>query len=88
MAIDTELEKYFSDMDELFETQGWQTLVGDLKHNAVHIQSVEHCKTIEDLHFRKGQLAVLTQMVTLAASTRDAHEQAIREDSEEVHNGD
>ena len=88
MAIDIELEKYFSDMDEMFETQGWQALVGDLKHNAIHIDSVEHCKTIEDLHFRKGQLAVLTQMVTLADSTRDAHEQAIIEDEEEVYNGD
>tara|TARA_R110002153_G_C13321282_1_gene497130 strand:- start:2117 stop:2380 length:264 start_codon:yes stop_codon:yes gene_type:complete len=85
--IDSELEKYFSDMDVMFDTAGWKTLVGDLSFNATNIDSIEQAKTLEDLHFRKGQLIVIAQIVNLEASTRDAHEQAIIEAEEAVEDG-
>lgn len=85
--IDSELEKYFSNMDEMFATAGWKTLISDLNFNATNIDSIEQAKTLEDLHFRKGQLIVLAQIVNLEASTRDAHEQAIAEAEEAMSDG-
>ena len=53
---DNELELYFRQMNELFHTEGWKTLVKDLSSNIPIINSVESTKDDKDLYFRKGQL--------------------------------
>ena len=82
--IDKDLELYYRNASDMFVTEGWKTLMSDLTANANNINSVEHTKDGEDLHFRKGQLSVLGSLLTLETQLKEAEEQAlIAEDYED-----
>jgi len=55
----------------------------DLMNNVSVINSVESAKDNEDLFFRKGQLAVIANMLNLETQLNAAEEQIEQEESEE-----
>jgi len=75
---DNELELYFRDMNELFRTNGWKTIVKDLSSNIPIINSVEHTKDDKDLYFRKGQLNIMGTLLNLEETTRIGQEESQR----------
>jgi|TARA_R110000737_G_scaffold270547_1_gene277725 hypothetical protein len=76
---DNELELYFRQMNELFHTEGWKTLVKDLSSNIPIINSVESTKDDKDLYFRKGQLNILGTILNLEETTRMGQEESQQE---------
>ena len=80
--IDPKLELYYRNMRDLFRTEGWKQLLEDLNSNAVLINSVEVTKDLEDLHFRKGQLSVIANILNLEAQIDTAEQQQL-EDAKE-----
>lgn len=52
-------ETYFAELKLMFKTPGWSIFLAELEDNARNINSVEDTHTSDDLFFRKGQLAVL-----------------------------
>jgi|TARA_R110000787_G_scaffold70019_2_gene155664 hypothetical protein len=74
--IDKDLEKYYDGYREMFITSGWKQLQEDLTQNASIIDSVQACKDNEDLYFRKGQLAIISNLVNLEDQIKAAEEQA------------
>lgn len=60
---DQETEKYFRSLNEMFHSEGWQILVNELKANVSNINSVELTKDGDDLMFRKGQLAIISNVI-------------------------
>jgi hypothetical protein len=76
---DNELEIYFRQMNELFHTEGWKTLVKDLSSNVPIINSVESTKDDKDLYFRKGQLNILGTILNLEETTRMGQEESQQE---------
>lgn len=81
--IDPKLELYYRNMKDLFRSEGWKQLLDDLSSNAVLINSVEVTKDLEDLHFRKGQLSVIANILNLEAQIDTAEQQQL-EDVEEA----
>lgn len=81
--IDPKLELYYRNMRDLFRSEGWKQLLDDLSSNAVMINSVEVTKDLEDLHFRKGQLSVIANILNLEAQIDTAEQQQL-EDAEEA----
>jgi hypothetical protein len=81
--IDPKLELYYRNMKDLFRSEGWKQLLDDLSSNAVMINSVEVTKDLEDLHFRKGQLSVIANILNLEAQIDTAEQQQL-EDAEEA----
>ena len=81
--IDPKLELYYRNMKDLFRSEGWKQLLDDLSSNAVMINSVEVTKDLEDLHFRKGQLSVIANILNLEAQIDTAEQQQL-EDAEET----
>ena len=81
--IDPKLELYYRNMKDLFRSEGWKQLLDDLSSNVVMINSVEVTKDLEDLHFRKGQLSVIANMLNLEAQIDTAEQQQL-EDAEEA----
>ena len=77
--IDKELEAYYRAYREMFMSAGWKQLQEDLLQNANVINSVEACKGNDDLHFRKGQLAIVGNIVNLEQQLTLAEEQANEE---------
>ena len=77
--IDPKLEVYYRNMRDLFRTEGWKQLLEDLNSNAVLINSVEVTKDLEDLHFRKGQLSVIANILNLEAQIDTAEQQQLED---------
>ena len=83
--IDKELELYYRNIRDMFGTPGWKQLMEDLNSNAMVINSVEAAKDNEDLYFRKGQLAVIANLLNLEAQIDASEAEALKEeDSEEA----
>ena len=81
--IDKNLELYYRNIRDMFGTDGWKQLMEDLNSNAIVINSVEAAKDNEDLYFRKGQLAVIANLLNLEAQIDAAEEEALKEDEVE-----
>ena len=82
--LDKDLELYYRNIRTMFGTDGWKQLMEDLNSNAMVINSVEAVKDNENLHFRKGQLSVIANLLNLESQIDAAEEQAIQEAQEEV----
>ena len=81
--MNTELETYFDNYNELFNSEGFKQLVKELSDNALRLADIQSVKDAEDLHFRKGQVAALVSVINLPDTIAAAREQAETE-SEEV----
>jgi hypothetical protein len=68
----------------MFGTDGWKQLMEDLKSNAMVINSVEAAKDNEDLHFRKGQLSIIANLLNLEAQIDATEAEALKEDEVEI----
>ena len=81
--IDKDLELYYRNIRNMFGTDGWKQLLEDLKSNAMVINSVEAAKDNEDLHFRKGQLSIIANLLNLEAQIDATEAEALKEDEVE-----
>jgi hypothetical protein len=79
---DVELEKYYRSFEEMFRLDGWKNLLEDIKGSATNLNSVEACQDEKDLYFRKGQLAVMANLLNLEAQIETAKEQQEQEDTQ------
>lgn len=84
---DKELEKFYRAFEEMFRTDGWKNLMSDLSQNAVQVNSIEACKDVKDLSFRKGQLSMIANLLNLETQIETAKQQA-EEEQEELENED
>jgi hypothetical protein len=64
----------------MFRTEGWKILLGDIQASAVSVNSIEGTKDEQDLYFRKGQLAVMANILNLETQVATAQEQAEADD--------
>ena len=72
-------EDYYAELKAMFQTTGWKIFCQELAENATHINSVEDTETLDQLFFRKGQLAVLgnvlnTEIMILRAEAEASDE--------------
>ena len=81
--MNKELELYYRNIRDMFGTDGWKQLMEDLSSNAMVINSVEAVKDNEDLYFRKGQLAVIANLLNLEAQIDAAEAEALKEEEED-----
>ncbi len=71
--------EYFNAMDDLFSSDGWKLLIGELEENARNINSVEAAKDVNDLFFRKGQLNSLSFILNLESTIDHSKKEASNE---------
>lgn len=79
--MDKELEQYYDDMRELFNSKGWRCLVQDLKDNLSNVDSLVNVKDADDMWFRKGQTHILAFLINLEDNIKIAQGQAESEAS-------
>lgn len=79
-----ELEVYFANYFEMFRLEGWKQLIKDLSENVAQINSVELTTDNDNLHFRKGQLAILATLFNLEAQIQNAEQEAREPVQEEL----
>lgn len=76
-------EEYFGALKMMFRTDGWEILLAEMADNATNINSVESTKDYDDLMYRKGQLAVIGNVINLERTILMAEEEAMRDDDED-----
>ena len=67
-------EQFLKDRLDLFETEGWLDLMGELKNIEISVRDVDTMKNEQDLWHAKGQLMVLGLMLSLESATKIAME--------------
>jgi hypothetical protein len=82
--MDTELETYFDNYFELFNHEGFKQLLQEISTNAAQLADVQTVKDVEDLFFRKGQVAAFATVINLQATIETAREQAEAEEEDPV----
>jgi hypothetical protein len=82
--MNTELETYFDNYADLFNSEGFKQLVSELSNNATQLADIQTVKDQEDLFFRKGQVAALASVINLQATIEAARDQAEAELEEPV----
>tara|TARA_A200000113_G_C8816547_1_gene339012 strand:+ start:66 stop:320 length:255 start_codon:yes stop_codon:yes gene_type:complete len=79
-----ELEAYFDNYNQLFNHEGFKQLIEELSNNAKQLADIQSVKDLEELFYRKGQVAAFATVINLENTITLAREQAEAEDSEAV----
>ena len=80
----TELETYFNNYNELFNSEGFKQLIQELSTNAQQLADIQSVKDVEDLFYRKGQVAAFATVINLQGTIEAARDQAEAEEEEPV----
>jgi|TARA_R110001606_G_scaffold7362_3_gene32624 hypothetical protein len=81
--MNQELETYFDNYFAMFRSEGWKQLISDLRGNVENINSVELTEDVNNLYFRKGQLAILGTLFNLETQIDSSQQQALEGESED-----
>jgi hypothetical protein len=81
--MNQELETYFDNYFAMFRSEGWKQLISDLRGNVENINSVELTEDVNNLYFRKGQLAILGTLFNLETQIDSSQQQALESKEDE-----
>ena len=76
----SELETYFNNYNELFNSEGFKQLIQELSTNAQQLADIQSVKDVEDLFYRKGQVAAFATIINLQGTIEAARDQAEAEE--------
>ena len=79
-----ELETYYNNYNELFNHDGFKQLLEDVSNNVERLADIQAVKDLEDLFFRKGQIAAFNSIISLEGTIEAGREQV--ESQEEIKN--
>ena len=79
-----ELETYFNNYNQLFNHDGFKQLIDELSNNATQLADIQSVKDLEELFFRKGQVAAFATVINLENTITAAREQAEAEEEDPI----
>ena len=71
-----ELEAYFDNYNQLFNHEGFKQLIEELSNNAKQLADIQSVKDLEELFYRKGQVAAFATVINLENTITAARVQA------------
>lgn len=74
-----ELEAYFNNYNELFNHSGFKQLLDELSSNIKQLSDLTSIKDVDELFFRKGQVAAFNAVINLEGTVSATREQAEEE---------
>ena len=72
--MDQELQNYYEDRFDLFSRPGWRDLMEDIDTMLDAINNISTITDEKSLQFRKGELSILTWLITLKEVSERAYE--------------
>lgn len=72
--MDQELQKYYEDRFDLFSRPGWVDIIEDVDNMLAALNNVSTIADEKSLQFRKGEISILTWLVTLKEISERAYE--------------
>jgi hypothetical protein len=70
-----ELQKYYEDRFDLFSRPGWTDLIEDIDKMLAALNNVSSIADEKSLQFRKGEISILTWLITLKEISERAYEE-------------
>lgn len=77
--MDKELQTYYEETFSMVSTEGWKFFVEDMESLKETIDSVSNTLNAEDLFFKKGQLDILTLILTRKKICEESYNQLVGE---------
>ena len=77
--MNPELETSYNNYNELFNHEGFKQLLQDVSSNADRIADIQSVKDLEELFFKKGQIAAFNSILNLQGTIEAGREQAEEE---------
>jgi hypothetical protein len=78
--MNRELQDYYENRFAMMATKGWQDLLEDLQLMIDSTDTLGGIETVEQLHFRKGEMSIMNWIKTLKESSTDVYEQLQQEE--------
>jgi hypothetical protein len=78
--MNRELQDYYENRFTMMAAQGWQDLLEDIELMITSTDTLGGIETIEQLHFRKGEMSIMNWIKTLKESSTDVYEQLQQEE--------
>jgi hypothetical protein len=69
-----ELQKYYEDRFDLFSRPGWADMMEDIEVMLTALNNVSTIADEKSLQFRKGEISILTWLITLKEISERAYE--------------
>ena len=76
-------QERFRALFDMFETEGWHYLMADIEKDIELLDNVMSVNNRDDLYFRKGALATLTNLKGYAAGQKTIYEVAQEQGEEQ-----
>ncbi len=73
--MNRELQDYYENRFAMMATKGWQDLLEDLELMITSTDTLGGIETVEQLHFRKGEMSIMNWIKTLKESSTEVYEQ-------------
>lgn len=77
-----ELQKYYEDSFSMMATEGWKSLMEDLKKVEESLVNVRTVKDEQSLHYRLGQLDILDLILKRKETCEQVYEELLNENNE------
>ena len=78
--MNRELQDYYENRFSMMATQGWKDLLEDIDLMLSSTDTVKGVETVEQLHFRKGEVSIMTWIKNLKQSSEEVYEQLQQEE--------
>ena len=78
--MNRELQDYYENRFAMMATPGWQNLLEDIDLMLSSTDTVKGVDTVEQLHFRKGEVSIMTWIKNLKQSSEEVYEQLQQEE--------
>jgi hypothetical protein len=75
-----EIQKYYEDRFAMMATQGWKDLIEDVETMLVATDNLGGISTVEQLHFRKGEVSVMNWIKNLRDASGEVYERLQEEE--------
>lgn len=74
---DRDLQKYYEDLLSMFSSPGWKHFTEDLAKLNLAADTLTGIDTMEQLHFRRGQVDIMKKIVAQPFVTQAAYDQLL-----------
>ena len=78
--MNKEIQKYYEDRFSMMATQGWKDLIEDLETMLAATDNLSGVTTIEQLHFKKGEVSIMNWLKNLRDASAEVYERLQEED--------
>lgn len=73
--MDYELQAYYENRFSMFSSKGWKDLIEDVTKMRDATDTLQGASTIEELHFKKGELSIMNWILSLEDSSKEFYDQ-------------